>query len=361
MTKKKIRYSEFPSGEKPAAPATPPPAETPRAARPRKAEPAIAPVVPATAATPEVRAKAPAPVVATVEAAASIPPAPAKPKAPLDLARALAAARASEAASEGWAKTPATPTPVVPAPAPVPPLPRATVTMSLARLTPARGSDTIAQPGLRLTPARGMDAIPHPGMRLTPSRGMEAIPQSGLRLTPSHGLAIIPSEPAVTAEVPREAARPLRERARARTGTVELLVFRMAHELFGIDLVCVEEAIDLPPVSHVPEMPTAMLGVITVRGSLTSTYTPESALGLSMASRGSALIFKRGRGRVALVVDDVDDVYTLDLAQLRDAPGSDASDGILLGVVRRADGLLGLVDAEALIAACQAVPVLETA
>jgi len=317
-----------------------------------------------------------------VESAAEAIPAPAppsapKPRAPLDLARALAAARASEAASEAWAKTPATPMPAVPVPTPAP-LPRATVTMSLSRLTPSRGSDAIAQPGLRLTPARGsdvipqpgmrltpargMDAIPHPGMRLTPARGMEAIPQAGARLTPSHGLAIIPSEPVTAAALAREeAARPLRERARSRTGTVELLVFRMAHELFGVDLVCVEEAIDLPPVSHVPEMPAAMLGVITVRGSLTSTYTPEGALGLSMASRGSALIFKRGRGRVALVVNDVDDVYTLDLAQLRDAPGSDASDGILLGVVRRADGLLGLVDAEALIAACQAVPVLETA
>jgi chemotaxis signal transduction protein len=244
------------------------------------------------------------------------------------------------------ARTPeAAPAPIVAVPepaAPLPPLPRATVTMSLARLTPAQGAPVAVAKALRLTPAAGAAVIGAQGIRLTPIHGSVVIP-------------VAPSGPEA------EASRSLRERVRQRTGILELLVFRLANELFGIDLAAVEEAIDLPPVRHVPEMPPAMLGVITVRGSLTSTYSPESALGLSLASRGSALIFKRGRGRVALVVDDVDDVFTLDLAQLREAPGGDGGDAILLGVLRRGDALLGLVDAEALITACQAVPVLETA
>jgi purine-binding chemotaxis protein CheW len=265
------------------------------------------------------------------------PRAPARPRAPLDLARALAAARAAESGSESWAATPTAPMPVIPPT----PLPRATVTMSLSPLTPEHGTPVI-------------DGKPS---RLTPVRGAAAIPAQGLRLTPIHGSVAIPG---VSAGIVAETSRTLRERVRLRTGTLELLVFRLANELFGIDLASVEEAIDLPAVRHVPEMPPAMLGVITVRGSLTSLYSPERALGLALAASASALIFKRGRGRVALVVDDVDDVFTLDLTQLRDAPGVEG-DGILLGVVRRADALLGLVDAEALIAACQAIPVLETA
>ena len=279
MTKKKIRYSEFPIAGEPAPPAEQPP---PKAAAKRAPKSAAA-------------------------------------RAPVDLARALAAARDMEAATLARVLTPVVATPVVPAP-------RATTTMSLSRLTPSRGSVAIPAPGLKLTPARGTTAV------------------------------------GATAAAPiTEATRSLRERVRQRSGTIELLVFRLGDELFGLDLCTVEEAIDLPPVRHVPEMPPAMLGVITVRGALTSIYSPEFALGLTLASRASALIFKRGLGRVALVVDDVDDVYTLDLAQLRDAPGGDAGDGILLGVLRRDNALLGLVDAEALIAACQAVPVLETA
>jgi purine-binding chemotaxis protein CheW len=316
MTKKKIRYSEFPSADQPAPEAQPPAA---RAGAKRARKEAVPPAAP-------------------VDEAPAVAPGP---RTPVDLARAVAAARAAEAGSEAWAPTPAVSHPAIPA-APAPPLPRATVTMSLSRLTPAHG-----------TPVIGGKASRH-----TPAGGSAAIAAHGIRLTPIHGSGVIPAAPIGPVD---EASLSLRERIRLRSGTLELLVFRLANELFGIELAAVEEAIDLPPLRHVPEMPPAMLGVITVRGSLTPTYSPEGALGLALASRASALIFKRGRGRVALVVDDVDDVCTLDLSQLRDAPGGDAGDGILLGVVRRTDALLGLVDAEALIAACQAVPVLETA
>lgn len=153
----------------------------------------------------------------------------------------------------------------------------------------------------------------------------------------------------------------LRERARARRGQVDLLVFRVGTEWFGVDLAAVEEAIDLPAVRHVPEMPPAMVGVVTVRAMLTPVFAPGSVLGVTGELGASALVFRRARGRVAIAVDDVDDVHTLDLAQLRDAPGVDARDGILLGVIRYRAALLALVDAEALIAACQLVPLLETA
>ncbi len=157
------------------------------------------------------------------------------------------------------------------------------------------------------------------------------------------------------------ATRSMRERARARDGQAVILLFRVGAERFGIELAAVEEAIDIPPVHHVPEMPAAMLGVITVRDTITSVYSPSVALGLSLHDGTSALIFRRGASRVAVVVDEVDDVSTLDLSLLRDAPAFEAADGIVLGVVRQRDSLLALVDADALLAACQAVPVLETA
>jgi purine-binding chemotaxis protein CheW len=182
----------------------------------------------------------------------------------------------------------------------------------------------------------------HIARLITPLRGMR-------RITPMRGT------PAVAA------SRTLRERVRARTGSADLLLFRVAGERFAIDLAAVEEAIDLPPVHHVPEMPPAMLGVITVRGMLTPVYSPQAALGLALTDGASALIFKRGRHRFALVIDDVEDVMTLDLATLRDAPGVDESENVLLGVVRQRDALLALVDAESLLATCQAVPLLETA
>ncbi len=155
--------------------------------------------------------------------------------------------------------------------------------------------------------------------------------------------------------------RTLRERARSRVGVVELLMFRVGSERFAVELLCVEEAIDLVEPHHVPEMPPAMLGVITVRSTLTPVFTPDDALGVAAVSKGAALIFRSTRGRFALAIDDVDDVMTLDLAQLRDAPGIEASDSLVLGVARHGGGIVALVDAEALIAACQAMPIPELA
>ena len=128
-----------------------------------------------------------------------------------------------------------------------------------------------------------------------------------------------------------------------------------------MELACVEEAIDLPDVHHVPEMPPAMLGVVTVRGVLTPVYTPDGALGVPVEGKAAALIFHAERGRFALAIDDVDDVMTLDLSQLRDAPGVDGSDPVVLGVARNEATIVALVDAEALVEACQAIPVPELA
>jgi chemotaxis signal transduction protein len=136
-------------------------------------------------------------------------------------------------------------------------------------------------------------------------------------------------------------------------------MFRVGSERFAVELVCVEEAIDLPEVHHVPEMPPAMLGVITVRGVLTPVYRPDSSLGVPVAGKGAALIFRVERGRFALAIDDVDDVLTLDLAMLRDAPGVEGADSVVLGVARNGGLLVALVDSEALVLACQAIPALE--
>lgn len=160
---------------------------------------------------------------------------------------------------------------------------------------------------------------------------------------------------------PRAMHRSMRDRARAREGIVELLMFRIGGERFGVELLTVDEVIDLPVIHHVPEMPPAMLGVVTVRGSLTPVYSPHQALGLPLALRDAVLIFRRGAVRVGILIDDVDDAIIIDLAELRETPGADQADSVVLGVMRHAGFIVGIVEADALIAACQAAALLEIA
>jgi purine-binding chemotaxis protein CheW len=142
-----------------------------------------------------------------------------------------------------------------------------------------------------------------------------------------------------------------RERVRRRLGIAQLLVFRVARELFAVELITAEEALDMPALHRLPEMPSTMLGVFTLRGALVSVFEPHVTLGIRCERAATAVVFCGGERRVAIATDDVDDVATVDLRTVRDAPGARAKDGPLLGIVHRGADLIALLDAEALVAA----------
>jgi purine-binding chemotaxis protein CheW len=167
-----------------------------------------------------------------------------------------------------------------------------------------------------------------------------------------------PHSPAAKPAMPQLS---LRERVRNRAGLAALLMFRVGQERYAVELLAVEEVIDSPVIHHVPEMPPAMLGVMTARGALTPVYSPHAALGSALADREAVLIFRRGRARVGIVIDDVDDAISVDLRDLRDTQLGDETDAVVLAVVRHAELLVAVVDAEALIAACQSAELLEIA
>ena len=148
-------------------------------------------------------------------------------------------------------------------------------------------------------------------------------------------------------------AMPFRERARARVGRAELLLFRVGRELFATPLAAIEEAVELEEVRAIPEMPSSMLGVTDLRGRMIPIYSPARPLGVELgAAPSAALIVRAGERRVALAVDDVEDVLDADLTALRDAPGGDDADGVLLGVARHGRMLVAVLDGDALVAAC---------
>jgi purine-binding chemotaxis protein CheW len=153
------------------------------------------------------------------------------------------------------------------------------------------------------------------------------------------------------------AALSFRDRVRLRMGIAHLLVFRVGRELFGVELITVEEALDMPPLHRLPEMPESMLGVFTLRGALISVFTPESSLGLPCVTPATVVVFCGGDRRVALATDDVDDVMVVDLRAVRDAPGARVADDALLGIVHRQSDLIALLDSETLIGAHRGVKV----
>jgi purine-binding chemotaxis protein CheW len=208
---------------------------------------------------------------------------------------------------------------------------------------------------LRQTPARSMPAV----VPIEPAPSQDIADYATMLM---HRLAA--NAPGADSEFGAEELdrRSFRERVADRTGVADLLMFRIGHELFATDLGAVEEAVELPEIHHLPEMPAAMLGAFNLRGRLTPIYSPAHVIGVPLLGVAAAALLVRSHGRrMGLAVDDVEDVLQIDLALIRAAPGIDDADGILLGVAHHGQHLVAVIDAEALVAACITGNALETA
>jgi purine-binding chemotaxis protein CheW len=155
-------------------------------------------------------------------------------------------------------------------------------------------------------------------------------------------------------------AEPLRfrERVRQRLGSSELLIFGIGREWFGLELQAVEEVVDAPDLREIPECPAVLLGVFPLRGELVPLYTPRAVLGTPGGGHGLALVMRSGHRRVALAVDDVDEVTRVELSDLREPPPGVAADDALLGVLVDSRRLVAVLDARAIVGACAAATTL---
>ena len=137
-----------------------------------------------------------------------------------------------------------------------------------------------------------------------------------------------------------------------------LLLFRVGETRLAAPLSSVEEALDVEGVAvqAIPGDNPALLGVFPLRGALVPLYDPGAALGIAGSAGATAMVIRPGGGdaRVALAVDDVEDL--LENVQDGDVrpPGGGDLDGIVRGVVHHAAGIIVLVDLYALVAACRA-------
>ena len=160
--------------------------------------------------------------------------------------------------------------------------------------------------------------------------------------------------PAFEELAPPQPVAPLRERIQLRDGRAELLVFRIARELFAIELRAVEEAVEGVDAQPIPDAPATMLGIFALRDRTLPMYALTRVLALpERETPAMTLVLRPSASRIALAVDEVDDVFDTSLAGVRPAPAPE-NDGLVLGVVWRGHELITLLDADTLMSACLA-------
>lgn len=104
--------------------------------------------------------------------------------------------------------------------------------------------------------------------------------------------------------------------------TTRYLVFRVGKDLYGVSLGTVREVIALPEVTPVPSAPPYFLGVVNLRGQVTSIVDLRIRLGV-MKQTGpemAAIICDLEICRLGVLVDSIEKVIALRPSQVSPPP-----------------------------------------
>jgi chemotaxis signal transduction protein len=128
----------------------------------------------------------------------------------------------------------------------------------------------------------------------------------------------------------------------------EFLVFTVADELYGVELVKVREILSPPPITVVPRARSEVVGVCSVRGLLVTVVDLRVRLGRAQSGgrKSRILLTDVGEEVMGLLVDEVRQVMRLSESEIEPAAaalGSDVSDHVI-GIGRPAGSVVILLD-----------------
>ncbi|HHJ13651.1 MAG TPA: chemotaxis protein CheW [Gammaproteobacteria bacterium] len=138
-------------------------------------------------------------------------------------------------------------------------------------------------------------------------------------------------------------------KAKANDEVIQWVTFRLADEVYGINVMQVQEVLRVSEIAPVPGAPHYVLGIINLRGNVVTVIDTRTRLGLPAAEVTDAtriVIIETTRHVVGMLVDCVAEVVDVAASEVESAPnvGSDDSANYIQGVTSRDNELLILVD-----------------
>lgn len=132
------------------------------------------------------------------------------------------------------------------------------------------------------------------------------------------------------------------------------VTFHLGDEIYGIDVLQVQEVLRITEISPVPGSPDYVLGIINLRGNVVTVIDARYRFGLPPKDVDDAsriIVVDAFEKVIGLLVDNVSEVAYVPNAQIETAPnvGADDGDKFVSGVSNREGGLLIMVDLAKLI------------
>lgn len=135
---------------------------------------------------------------------------------------------------------------------------------------------------------------------------------------------------------------------------IQLACFSLGENLFAVDIMRIKEIIQLQKLSSLPAPSRFLEGVINLRGAVIPVMNLRKRFGMPLAaeSRPSKLLLvSLARQALALAVDDVLEVITIPVEQIKPPPEVDAMAGgdCLLGVCLSEERVFMILDIDSLL------------
>ena len=129
----------------------------------------------------------------------------------------------------------------------------------------------------------------------------------------------------------------------------QCVTFRLNEEIYGINVMLVQEVLRVTEIAPVPGAPNYVIGIINLRGNVVTVIDTRMRFGLppkEMDDSTRIVIIEAENQTVGIVVDSVSEVVDVYANEIETAPnvGNDETARYLEGVVSRSEELLILVD-----------------
>jgi purine-binding chemotaxis protein CheW len=129
-----------------------------------------------------------------------------------------------------------------------------------------------------------------------------------------------PMAPAV--EAPSEPANPESAPVQASAGE-KLLIFDVEREKYAIPIHDIAQIIEMPATTPIPNAPSFLYGILSLRGKIVSIIDVASRLELKrrkVLDQGKIVVLDMGADHFGLLVDNIDQVVEVDMSSLEPPP-----------------------------------------
>lgn len=143
------------------------------------------------------------------------------------------------------------------------------------------------------------------------------------------------------------------EQANMDDASQQYLTFIMASEEYGVDILSVQEIRGWEATTIIPNQPSHVKGVINLRGTIVPIIDLRQRFGIETLEYGATTVvivvkvaMSDEHKVIGIVVDAVSDVFSVNDADVRDAPdfGDDTNLSFIKGLTNAADKMVILLD-----------------